>query len=59
VAQLDEWEEPDAPIPLTRHQRVIVETAIKKARELSKDDTLDESRCIELICVDFLESFEK
>ena len=52
------WDEEAAPILLSRHQRRIVARAVEKARELSKDRDLDESRCIELICIDFLESFE-
>ena len=50
------WVDPAEPIKLTIHQRTIIEKAIKKAREWAGEEA-DEGRCIEIICVDFLESF--
>ena len=54
-----DWDDLGDPVELTVHQRVIVDRAIKKAREISGGQEIDEGRALELICVDFLESFEE
>lgn len=55
-SKVAKWTDPAKPIELTLHQRRIIEEAIKKAREWSGEEAT-EGRCVEIICVDFLESF--
>jgi hypothetical protein len=46
-----------ATVRLTVDQRYILDQAIEKMREHADDPALSEGRCLELIAVDFLESF--
>ncbi len=49
-------EQQTEPIVLTGHQRHMIDAAIQKCREWTKED-LDEGRALEIIAFDFLESF--
>jgi len=54
---MSKWDEDGPGVALSKHQRVIVDKAVARLREWV-DEEVDEGRAIELICVDFLESFE-
>jgi len=47
-----------ATVPLTLEQRETLDRAIEKMREHAGEPVLSEGRCLELIAVDFLQSFE-
>ena len=51
------WDEDGVSLHVSKHQRVIVDKAIARLREWV-DENVDEGRAVELICIDFLESFE-
>jgi ParB-like chromosome segregation protein Spo0J len=59
----DSIDEPDVqdlpakPLKVTKGQREIINLAIKSLRKLENDDKMQEGRCIELICADFLSNF--
>ena len=46
------------PIDVTAEQRVTIDPAIARCREVEGDDSLSEGRCLELICQRYVEADE-
>lgn len=41
-------------IQVTQEQREVIDIAIEKVRQMNEDEEINEGRCVELICADFL-----
>jgi len=52
------WDEQAPPIEVTQHQKEIIAAAVTRLREW-KGEALPEGRALEIICVDFIESFKE